>query len=142
MTDVVASIVKDIRAAESAGEKIIAIRPNGKIVFESGSNGEILGEVAGTAEEFVYFVTDGEFIKIGYSINWPVRIAQIQAYNPRELTVLAVFRGTMAYEWGLHQRFAQHRIRSGNEWFRDCQEIRDFIANAPASEVVFKAGPA
>lgn len=76
----------------------------------------------------IYFFTDGEFIKIGFSTNWQQRLSGLQTANPRELTVLAVYPGSHAEEFSLHEHFAACRVRPGNEWFRDCEAIRDYIA--------------
>ena len=85
---------------------------------------------------FVYFVTDGEAVKIGFSGAPDGRVADLQISTPRELKPLAKFPGTMADEQAVHALFQDLRIRG--EWFRPDQRITDFIARlegpAPAAQ--------
>lgn len=75
---------------------------------------------------FIYFVTDGEFIKIGWSQNWKRRVAILQIANPRPLKVLAVCVGTVLDENRLHQSFDRHR--SSGEWHTSHADILAHIA--------------
>ena len=68
----------------------------------------------------VYFISDGEFVKIGKANNVQVRLSQFQTASPRPLKVLKVIEckdSKDAYELEkfLHQAFSEHHIR--NEWF-------------------------
>ena len=72
--------------------------------------------------ERVYFLRDPTgFVKIGTSINVAQRVAELQAANPRELTLVVSIPGDQAVELELHAHFAEHRERG--EWFRDAPEI-------------------
>ena len=66
----------------------------------------------------VYFITDGNAVKIGYSKHFDAkaRISQLQTANPRTLTVLGVIsHGTREYERQLHRRLKRYKMRG--EWF-------------------------
>lgn len=76
----------------------------------------------------VYFVTDGENIKIGYSGAPVVRLTDLQAANARPLAILGVIAGTYATEGKLHARFQNSRVRG--EWFKPVPEMLAFIKEA------------
>lgn len=87
---------------------------------DEGTSGNISAEtVPSGADEIgrVYFVTDGEFIKIGYSNEPKSRMNSLRSGNPRTLRLLGVIPGTLAIEKSLHQRFAHLEVR--REWFKD-----------------------
>lgn len=75
---------------------------------------------------FIYFVTDGDFIKIGWSKNWKKRVAILQVSNPKPLSVLGVCTGTPLAENWLHQCFESYRING--EWHRNHPDILGYIA--------------
>lgn len=76
----------------------------------------------------VYFVSDGDAIKIGFTSNGvDRRLEALRNGNPREIKVLATMRGTMDDEKRLHRRFAEYRVRG--EWFKAAPELLDFIAS-------------
>lgn len=79
------------------------------------------------ARGFIYFVSDGEFIKIGWSKNWKKRIAILQIANPKPLKVLGVCTGTVLQENRLHLEFERHRV--SGEWHADHPEIHEHIAS-------------
>lgn len=69
---------------------------------------------------FVYFVTDGEFVKIGVAEDPDKRIAGIQTGNPRKLEFLALIpceSKKMAHrvEYTLHQIY--RRFKKNGEWY-------------------------
>lgn len=74
----------------------------------------------------VYFVEDGDAIKIGYGGHPTTRLGGLQVGNPRPLTLLGSYHATLADEKTLHDRFSTHWIRG--EWFRDNPELRELIA--------------
>lgn len=75
---------------------------------------------------FVYFVSDGTFIKIGWASNWRRRMIGIQVTNPHPLKVLAVLKGSTLRERALHRKFAKHHTRG--EWYRHHTEIVEYVA--------------
>jgi hypothetical protein len=82
-------------------------------------------------KSLVYFILDtgNKLIKIGFSKSVEARLNNLQMGNINALRLLAVCEGARTEENQLHKKFAKHRVRS--EWFKDCEEIRDFIATLP-----------
>jgi hypothetical protein len=81
----------------------------------------------------VYFITDGEMIKIGFTAQSPQkRLAALQTGSPKPLSLLA-----FTPEWGrdkeleLHQQFA--RLRITGEWFKIDSDIQHFLGEAIVS---------
>lgn len=76
---------------------------------------------------YIYFATDGEFIKIGWTGVWPPseRIRKQQTGNGRLLWILGCIPGSQQAERGYHKRFAHHRAHG--EWFRVTPELEQFI---------------
>lgn len=77
---------------------------------------------------FVYFISDGEHVKIGLSRQPRKRLSSLQTGHPKRLNIVGLMPGGAEDEFQLHGRFRDHRVKG--EWFRDCSEIRDFIARA------------
>jgi hypothetical protein len=76
-------------------------------------------------EPVIYFVECAGFIKIGWSTNWRSRLNNIQISNPLPIKVLLVIGRPEIFEKTMHRQFSKFRYRG--EWFRDCQEIREYI---------------
>jgi hypothetical protein len=121
------TLAEAIKAAEANGLKVAAVRPDGTLILSKMTDEEA---AASAIKAFVYFISDGEFVKIGYSADWRARLKALQTSNPRELCAAAVIAGTIADERALHRRFASDRLRADNEWFRFSDEIRTFIQTA------------
>ena len=80
---------------------------------------------------FVYFMSDGEAIKIGKANDIKARLSGLQTSTHRPISVLGAVAGGYRKERLLHRMFADRRLRG--EWFEDCAEIRDYVdANATA----------
>lgn len=74
----------------------------------------------------VYFITDGEFIKIGKSENPIERMRTMQTGNARELKMLAIYQCyDEELEGYIHKRFSHDRVRG--EWFRPSKELFSFM---------------
>jgi len=73
----------------------------------------------------VYFMSDGEAIKIGFSGAPLLRIKDVRKDRGRDLTLLAQIDGGREKEAALHRRFAHLRI--SGEWFRSAPELIEFI---------------
>lgn len=82
-------------------------------------------EVPVKKESVVYFVGARGFIKIGWTTNWPRRLADLQISNPEILQILLIIGRPKSYEKTMHRLFSEHR--ASGEWFKDCQSIRDHI---------------
>lgn len=72
----------------------------------------------------VYFITDGELIKIGYSGAPTVRLKGLQSDNGRELEIIRTVPGTFEDESRLHAQFAHIRVRG--EWFQATPDLVEF----------------
>lgn len=130
-----ADIARAIRAAtddEARANRLAEILNNDGFiaVVEKCNNGNwAVRATPDRSSTHVYFITDGAFIKIGYSNNWLNRLSSLQTSSPYELKAIAVFFGDQNFEKEMHQKFAVHRLRPGSEWFRDCAEIREYLAS-------------
>lgn len=83
-------------------------------------------QVEESAGRYVYFIAGGGLIKIGVANDVRARFNSIRTMSPAPLTLLGFTSGSVALERELHERFSQHRQHG--EWFTDCQEIRDYLA--------------
>lgn len=68
----------------------------------------------------VYFITDGEFVKIGVAASLPNRIKQLQTGNPRKLSAMYVIdagtqKEALKVEANLHKIFSDKQCIG--EWF-------------------------
>lgn len=86
----------------------------------------------------IYFITDGEFTKIGKTNNVSKRLSSIQTGNPKHIRVALVFKGGEKKEKELHEFFRKRRVVG--EWFNGVPEsfINDLI-NKFSSEAVIGA---
>lgn len=74
----------------------------------------------------VYFVGAPGRIKIGFTTNPEIRLLALRNADMEPLTVIASLVGERRHERAIHGRFAHLKIK--NEWFRDCGELREYIA--------------
>ncbi|MDQ1831956.1 GIY-YIG nuclease family protein [Massilia scottii] len=80
------------------------------------------------AEEFVYFVTAGAFVKIGKTTGQPgSRMAGLQTGCPYPMTLAAHEPGGIKEEFALHRRFAAQRVRADGEWFHNEGPLRAYV---------------
>lgn len=76
----------------------------------------------------VYFITDGNYIKIGYTAgSVHRRLNQLKTGSPCQLYLLGYIDGTQKTEHELHIRFGKYRIRTDGEWFEGADEIIEYI---------------
>jgi Meiotically up-regulated gene 113 len=73
----------------------------------------------------IYYLSDGEHIKIGFTMDWSKRKYAYTTYSPRDLKLLATHPGTKGDEKMLHRTFKPHRVK--NEWYRQSEELMDHI---------------
>lgn len=66
---------------------------------------------------FVYFITDGEYVKIGVATNVEKRLKGLQTANARKLSVLYSYPSAWPYveESKWHEQYKDRHVR--NEWF-------------------------
>lgn len=82
---------------------------------------------------FVYFVHNGEHVKIGWSKDWKGRLRTLQTSNPAKLKIMLVIVGSRADEGDLHAEFQADRVRG--EWYRPTQQIVAFIEAKEAARL-------
>lgn len=79
----------------------------------------------------VYFISDGEYIKIGQTTNLKKRLGGLQCANARRLTVLHTIESEDVdyianLEYNLHNIFSEYRVVG--EWFNlGIRRIRLFL---------------
>ena len=77
---------------------------------------------------YIYFITNKENIKIGFtSVNPQKRLKQLNTGSDKQLYLLGYQFGSMDDEKELHARFQKFRIRDNAEWFYPDQSIIDYI---------------
>ena len=80
---------------------------------------------------YVYLITDGEYLKIGYSVNPEKRVAELQTGNARPLRLLGKIEGTEADERALHQKYIRNNVLQ--EWFHINGPLLQEFVNQPAA---------
>ena len=73
----------------------------------------------------VYFLRDGDLVKIGYASSVNKRISKLQIGSGRHLTLIGAVPGGRDVERFIHWQFRKHRIRG--EWFRIEGALAAFI---------------
>lgn len=80
-------------------------------------------------EYCVYFITDGEYIKIGMAASLPNRVKQLQVGNARKLKVLYIIPANNQKEaLGIEKMFHNYfkELNVSGEWFKLSEDkIRD-----------------
>ena len=79
---------------------------------------------------FVYFISDGTDIKIGFTSDQPEsRMADLQTGNPNKLKLIGYILGDRSVEYWLHTKF--NRYRKTGEWFTLPGDIVAMIEELP-----------
>lgn len=73
----------------------------------------------------IYFVTDGEAVKIGFASDLKSRLRILQVSHHIPLFLLGAIAGTRDDEAVLHARFDHLRLKG--EWFRPAPELTQAI---------------
>lgn len=95
---------------------------------EKGTRSDTVRMRAGqNAPGWVYYVEQGNLIKIGYASNVPSRV---KSYGPTA-QLLAVHPGTMTLEKQMHAKFTTD-LAFGREWFTKTDSLMDHIAQIVA----------
>ena len=84
-----------------------------------------LTETERKGQTFIYFLRAGDFVKIGHSTRWKVRLAQMQTGSPYTIVPLLVLVGPASMERKLHNQFRASHFRG--EWFHMGPTIGAFI---------------
>ena len=76
---------------------------------------------------FVYFFlsADCEAIKIGFTTEPDMRLANAKTWTPEDANWEDIYPGTLADETAIHQRLAAHHIK--REWFHFSDEVAEFL---------------
>lgn len=109
-------------------QEIKAKRHNERAIVAANDNGK---------GSFVYFITDGEAIKIGKANNPKSRLSGLQTSHHKPLRIIHLTPGGEAFERELHFKFSHLRIRG--EWFRDHKDLHDFIRKDKANNALGNA---
>lgn len=86
---------------------------------------------------YVYFIADGEFVKIGKANDVNQRKASLETGNPRDLTILGTITcdseaESFSLEKKLHRHFEPWNHRG--EWFIIGPQILDFISTVTSTQ--------
>jgi hypothetical protein len=74
----------------------------------------------------IYFISDGDSIKIGRSKDVTARMKDLSCGSARPLSLIASVNGHSKHESKVHAELADYRLNG--EWFADCQEVRSAIS--------------
>jgi hypothetical protein len=93
-------------------------------------------ETIKSGKGFIYFATDGDLIKIGWTGIWPPskRIKRQQTGNGNQIWLLGCVPGSLKTERRYHEEFSQHRVIG--EWFRPVPELEAFIRATQLMDVM------
>jgi hypothetical protein len=95
------------------------------VTHRAASGARVAGiDLTGTHGARVYFVRNGDRVKIGYTTNLRSRL---DALCLRTDAVLLLLGGGKDLEGALHRYFAEHRVPN-TEWFRYAPEIKAYIS--------------
>lgn len=83
------------------------------------------GAVAADESVFIYFMRAGEFVKIGRSKQWKLRMREMQTGSPYTIVPLLVIVADAKTERELHRRFKADHFRG--EWFHNSPKLNAFI---------------
>ncbi len=81
------------------------------------------------ANDLIYFLRQGNLVKIGITYRLPERLEQLKCeFGAFDLVYL--MRGGQPLENQLHSHFRQYRINRGSsrEWYREEGELKDFLS--------------
>jgi|SRR5262245_3906834 len=88
----------------------------------------------GTGWTYIYFLSDGELVKIGRAVNVIARLRAMQTSHPKPLTVLATMLAHIKFEEVIQRKFRHLRVT--REWFRPNADMHDFIRRVHRGEDV------
>ncbi len=87
----------------------------------------------------VYFLLSGDAIKIGCTDSMPTRFKDISRQIGNSVECIGWVYGAFATERLIHKKLSE--FSEGNEWFRDCAEVRALIAYLLAKGPYFQGLP-
>jgi hypothetical protein len=93
----------------------------------------------GTPASEVYFITDGDLIKIGFSAAPKVRIKDIKSPTGKPLSLIGSVTAHPYDERIIHKRFTHLRVTG--EWFEPDDELRAFIEAVRRRKPIARLAP-
>jgi DNA-binding MarR family transcriptional regulator len=135
-TDIVTSAVPVALCQRHRMQVAISIVPEMLAAAASGTvQQSVFGKAvqpvfSGPHEPVVYFIANGDRVKIGYSTNLGGRLSSLA--QPKENVALTL-AGGRELEAALHDRFKDARVRR-SEWFKYTRDIKQFVASHNPSE--------
>lgn len=106
-------------------DRMIELLDRTAVIPEEDSNSAGKARADGSGWCYIYFVTDGELIKIGRAVDVLARVRAMQTGSQRPLCVLATCTAHISLERRLHLHFkASHQ---GREWFSPDPPLLDLI---------------
>lgn len=73
----------------------------------------------------IYFIKQGDYVKIGFTNRFKTRLNQLQVSSPIKLEVLGIIEGDKTNEKYMHDKFKH--ISTNGEWFMYCDELKSYI---------------
>jgi DNA-binding XRE family transcriptional regulator len=73
----------------------------------------------------IYFIKQGDYVKIGFTNRFKNRLNQLQVSSPIKLEVLAIIEGEKTNEKNMQEKFKH--ISTNGEWFMYCDELKSYI---------------
>ena len=73
----------------------------------------------------IYFIKQGDYVKIGFTNRFKIRLNQLQVSSPIKLEVLGIIEGDKTDEKYMHDKFKH--ISTNGEWFVYCDELKSYI---------------
>lgn len=84
---------------------------------------------------YVYLITVGPFVKIGFSRDLTRRLKKLRACCPYPMAVAAAVPGTRWLERDYQLRFASHQLYGQAEWFHLRGDLAEYLAHLRAGGV-------
>lgn len=85
----------------------------------------ILNSKSGTEKGFIYFITDRNFVKIGFTKNVEKRLENLQVGTPQKLELTYSLEGTVFDEKIIQNMFSEYHERG--EWYRLEGRLEGFL---------------
>lgn len=111
-------------AIDACRSEVVIAAPRGRLSLAD----QLLRCANRAAEGHVYFITCGEFVKVGYSRHPKLRLAGLGYNSPFDLELIGTLPGDVASERAAQARLARFHHRY--EWFRLTPLLRYAIEEA------------
>lgn len=86
----------------------------------------------------IYFLSDGEHVKIGFSDDVKKTVAHIQTSNPKKLSVELIIDGDYAFEQKIHNDLKEFSVKG--EWFYYSDSVREYIHKLKSGDLRWSLG--